>query len=360
MKNFINLTTIGFLAVLALTGCKSDDSGTTSTPFTPTPYTLELNGSLPVPQIPEDNQLTVEGVDLGKKLFFDKLLSGDNTQSCASCHNQDFAFTDNEKALSEGIDGLNGNRNAMPIYNLLWHKEFFWDGRAEGLRNQAVMPIQDELEMNQPMDELLVELNGSDTYPALFKQVFGTNQITEELLGMALEQYMHSIVSANSKYDQYRLGLVELTPEEKRGFDLFFQEREPGTTTGGADCFHCHGGALLTNNEYMNNGLETEAEWTDLGRYKVTQNNADKAKFKVPSLRNIEKSGPYMHDGRMTTLEEVIEHYNSGIKVSPTLDPNMNTIKDGLFLSDADKKALVAFLKTLTDNEYITNPNYKE
>lgn len=361
-RYFILFAGLGGL-LFASVSCNKDDgdSPDDNTVATPTLYKVNLPNSLPPPALPDDNPLTVEGVALGNKLFFDKQLSGDGSMSCGSCHNQEFAFTDEDKALSEGIRGLNGKRNSMPIFNLAWHKEFFWDGRASSLREQVLMPIQDELEMDETLENVVAKVSADADYPPMFEAAFGSEEVTEFKISLAMEQYLHSIISGESKYDRVRAGQESFTAEEQRGFELFFTERDPNNSSiQGADCFHCHGGALLTNNEYMNNGLESESEWTDLGRFEVTQLEVDKAKFKVPSLRNIEVTPPYMHDGRFNSLEEVVEHYNSGIQESPTLDPNMHSIKDGMNLSDEDKAALIAFMKTMTDNAYLNNTEYHE
>lgn len=332
-----------------------DDS---KTEFTTTPYELRIPAGLPQPVIPDDNRLTVEGVNLGKELFFDKILSRDNTQSCASCHNQSFAFTDNLRDFSIGINGDKGSRNSMALFNLFYHNNgFFWDGRAATLREQSLMPIEDPLEMDSDLDEVVQKLNSTSKYPRLFNEAFGSSEITSEKMALAMEQYMFTLVSGNSKFDRVQAGLEEFTELEARGHSLFFEESKPEIFLVGADCFHCHSGPNFTNDEYINNGLDSE--FTDKGYYETTGNTADIGKFKVPSLRNIAVSGPYMHDGRFRTLEEVVRHYNSGVKESPTLDPNVKSSRVGLQLSDEDVEAVVAFLRTLTDDEFLNNPEYQ-
>ena len=323
-----------------------------------TSYDLQLPKAFPAYPIPDDNKLTVEGVALGKMLFFEKMLSGNSTQSCGSCHHQEFSFTDSLKDLSVGIKGLKGGRNSMPIFNMGFHiNGFFWDGRSPLLRDQALKPIQDELEMNETLDNVVKKLKANEDYITAFGKAFGNEEITPFKISLALEQYMNSIVSGNSKFDKKQRGELTLTTSEQRGADLFFTEFNAGSTIKGADCFHCHGNFNFTNNQYLNNGLDSV--FTDFGREKVTNKTSDRAKFKVPSLRNIEFSGPFMHDGRFKTLEEVVEHYNSGIKNSTTLDPNMHTIKSGLNLTAQEKTDLVNFMKTLTDQDFLTNTRYK-
>ncbi len=324
------------------------------------PYLLEY-GSLPHPIIAEDNPLTTEGVKLGRMLFYEKMLSADGTMSCASCHMQQFAFSDTNQ-FSIGIRELPGKRQAMAVFNMAWNtNEFFWDGRAHLLRHQSLKPIQDELEMDESLDNVLSKLLNSDMYREQFKRAFGTEEIDTGLMAKAMEQFMNSIVSYQSKYDDYLAGKATLTPMEERGRFLFFTEYNPGfPNQSGADCQHCHGGANFENDNYMNNGLDNDSEFDDLGRYEVSGLADDKAKFKVPSLRNIALTAPYMHDGRFKTLEEVVNHYNK-VKPSSTLDPSFHQqLPQGLQLSDDDKKALVAFLNTLTDVKLISNPIYAD
>lgn len=316
-----------------------------------TPYPLSLGASLPQLQFPADNLPTVEGVALGQALFHDKRLSRDLSLSCASCHVKENAFSDPEKAFSIGVEGRLGARNSMPIFNLAWAAEFFWDGRAKGLRNQALMPIQDHNEMDESMPEVVRKLSADKAMRDQFAGVFGQGGITAERVGLALEQFMLVQVSQDSKFDRVQRGEGQFTAEEKRGFELFLTEHDPFRGLFGADCFHCHGGGLFTTNQFLNNGLPILNG--DTGREKVTGDPADRGKFRAPSLRNVALTAPYMHDGRFNTLEEVVEHYDHGVERSDTLDPNLaKHPKEGLKLSVEDKKALVAFMKTLTDPAY--------
>lgn len=324
-----------------------------------TPFVLEYN-TLPEPNLPADNILTVQGVELGRMLFYETMLSKDGSQSCASCHQQVDGFSDTTK-FSIGVEGLPGKRQAMPIFNMAWHSnEFFWDGRATLLRDQALKPIQDPLEMNETLENVIAKLSDSQLYKDQFARTFGSEEITEQKMALAMEQFMLSIISTDSKYDKYLAGEVELTESEERGRMLFETEYNPFFPEfSGADCAHCHGGTNFENDQYMNNGLDTDEMMTDIGREEVTLNPADKGKFKVPSLRNIAITPPYMHDGRFQTLEEVIDHYNEGIQASITADPTvLNTIDTGLFLEEQDKQDLINFLKTLTDQRFVSNPAY--
>ncbi len=322
----------------------------TVTVTSPGGVTLAIPSHFPQAAWPVDNQLTTEGVALGRRLFNETRLSGNGTQSCSSCHQEKAAFTDPAR-FSTGAEGKPGARNSMPLANLAWKPAYFWDGRVTRLRDQVLHPIQDPVEMNGNLTDLTKKLTAGATYPAAFTKAFGSPGITPERVGLALEQYLLTIISGSSKLDQALHGGPALTEEEALGFRLFFTESDPARGIRGADCFHCHGGAHFTNNAYMNNGLDTPAALLDQGRAKVTGAKSDSGKFMVPSLRNVARTAPYMHDGRFATLEEVIEHYDTGIQASPTLDPNLakHLAWKGLGLKPGEKKALVAFLKALSD-----------
>jgi cytochrome c peroxidase len=355
-KSFRHIAVLLILgAVLLVNACKKEPADEPDQA-----YALQYRG-FPDPVLPQDNMPTREGVLLGRMLFYDTRLSGNNTQSCASCHQQQFAFTDTA-ALSIGIRGQRGRRHAMNIFNMAWNSNgFFWDGRAASLRQQALRPIEDHLEMDETLPNVVTKLKADATYLRQFRKAFGTEDIHPELIARALEQFMLTIVSDGSKYDDYVAGTATLSPEEERGRFLFFTEFNPGfPAQSGADCRHCHGGANFENDLYMNNGLDTDQTITDEGRAEVTGRRQDRAKFKVPSLRNVALTAPYMHDGRFKTLEEVIDHYNQ-VHNSETLDPSfLQQLPAGLQLSASDKAALVAFLKTLTDYKLINNPQYAQ
>jgi cytochrome c peroxidase len=314
-------------------------------PATVTPYRFVMSGTFPIPELPRDNPLIEERVELGRRLFHETALSRDNTISCATCHQADTAFTDGRK-VSHGIDGRAGERNAMPLFNLAWKRTFFWDGRAPSLREQVVMPIEDHREMDQTLEAASARLKDRPDYREGFQAAFKSGEITRETMALALEQFLLTLSARSSRFDQAMGGKASLSDEEKRGFELFMTEYEPRTGQYGADCFHCHGGALFSDHQFHNNGLGGN----DPGRAGVTGLDSDQQKFSTPSLRNIALTAPYMHDGRFATLEEVVEHYSSGIQRSATLDPNLaKHPATGLNLSVEDKSALVAFLKTLTE-----------
>ncbi|MEM7014444.1 MAG: MbnP family protein, partial [Verrucomicrobiota bacterium] len=268
-----------------------------------TPFALNISKRLPRVSFPSDNLPTIEGVSLGEDLFFDPRLSGTNEQSCASCHDPKLSFADSRK-LSLGANGQIGRRNSMPLINLAWHDRFFWDGRATTLREQVLMPIQDPTEMNQQLPDLLEELRADRATVGKFENAFGSSEISEASLAKALEQFVITRISQNSKFDRAARGEVELTEQEKRGLALFVTEFDPKNGHFGADCFHCHGGNLFTTRRFTNNGIQPLGE--DFGLYETTGDPTDRGKFKTPTLRNVELTAPYMHDGRFATLEEVV------------------------------------------------------
>jgi len=312
-----------------------------------TPYTLVIPKGFPPMQIPADNPLTLEGIALGKMLFNDPLLSGNNTQSCASCHVRKFGFSDSTNRFSTGIDGLQGPRNAMPLFNLGWATQFFWDGGAANLETQVAGPIENPLEMHQNLALLLDELNAHATYPALFKQVFGGDRIGTSMVMRAIAQYERTLISGNSKYDQYLRGEATLTASELNGLNLYSDMAK-------GDCNHCHVlGSTFSDFEYRNTGLDSIA--VDKGRELITLNPLDRGRFKTPTLRNIAATGPYMHDGRFSSLEECVEHYNTGFRYTENLDPNLEHAVRGR-LNASEVQDIVAFLHTLTDEEFLNAP----
>jgi cytochrome c peroxidase len=310
-----------------------------------TPFRFRTSPKFPVPELPRDNPLIEERVALGKRLFHESSLSRTNEISCSSCHLKKNAFAD-PRPVSLGVEGRTGTRNAMPLFNLAWKSGgFFWDGRAPTLREQALLPIKDHAEMDDTHENVVRKLQADPTYVRGFAKAFDPPEITPEKIGLAIEAFILTLTSFDSKFDRAMQGKTTLTPDEQRGFKLFFTEFEPRTGQRGADCFHCHGGALFTDYGFHNNGLEPNG---DTGLERITGKPTDAAKFSTPSLRNIVLTAPYMHDGSFKTLEEVIDHYSDGVQRSNTLDPNLaKHPTDGLQLSGEDKAALIAFLKTL-------------
>jgi cytochrome c peroxidase len=318
------------------------------------PYRFNMSAMFPIPSLPRDNPLIEERVSLGEKLFNEKALSRDGSISCASCHQNPAAFSDSRQ-FSLGVRNQAGTRQAMPLFNMAWKSSFFWDGRAPSLRAQALVPLQDHVEMDQTLEGAVSNLNARVEYPVLFEKAFGSREISPEKIGLAIEQFVLTLTSFDSKFDRVLRGQEKFTEQEQRGFELFMTEYEPRTEHYGADCFHCHGGPLFSDHQFHNNGLDAKFD-ADPGRYKFTRIESDRGKFSTPSLRNVALTAPYMHDGRFKTLEEVVEHYSTGVKRSPTLDPNIAKHPDGgIHFSAADKQALVAFLKTLTDPKFAKN-----
>lgn len=336
-----------------------------------TPLELEIPPFFPPMDIPEDNPLTEEGVELGRFLFWEKNLSLDASMSCGSCHLPSSSFSDPEP-YSEGITGAVGTRNAMVLVNLGWAQNYFWDGRASTLEEQILEPVSHPNEMALPWEDAVERLasgaeslSNGKSYPDMFMSAFGTSEINATLVTKAIAQFLRTMVSADSKFDAWRRGEVNLSDDEFAGYEMFLREGgNPETTPGGqfgGDCFHCHGEAGLQFSDYLfrNNGLDSLFT-NDAGLSGVTGNPLDSGKFKTPTLRNVALSGPYMHDGRFQTLEEVIDHYNSGGLPSSTVDPFMKYTTGGLELSPVQKSQLIDFLHTLTDTTFVHAPQFQD
>ena len=313
------------------------------------PYIFTVPEGFPQPYIPEDNALTHDRIELGKKLFYDTILSADKSVSCASCHLQTMAFTDG-KTLSTGVGHALSERNGMPLINLAWSNSFFWDGGVNTLELQVMKPLTSSNEMNLPVQEAVKRLNTDKTYKKLFRKAYGTDPDAASLF-RAIASFERTLISADTKFDAYfyKKDVTAFNESELRGYKLFF---------GGdkVHCGSCHSGINLTNNTFQNNGLYME--YADQGRYKITGNEKDKGKFKVPTLRNIALTAPYMHDGSLQTLEEVIDHYNTGGIAHPNKSEHVH-IHKGMKLNVQDKKDLVNFLHTLTDMNFITNKAFR-
>ncbi|HXV15047.1 MAG TPA: cytochrome c peroxidase [Candidatus Krumholzibacteria bacterium] len=345
----------------AFVACSSEDGGGPVDPPQPecpdpTPLTLTLPDNFPLLPNPADNPLTVEGVALGRRLFYDPILSADSSLSCGGCHLQSLSFGDSRR-FSEGIHGDKSRRQAPTIVNPGWNlRGIFWDGRAAGLEEQATQPVPEPTEMSLPWPDAVAALQAHPEYPDLFCAAFGSSQVTMDRVVKAIAQFERTFVSANSKYDRWKRGEEALTTMEERGFRLFMRE-------GKGDCFHCHDQTLLATGTFHNTGLDTVA--IDGGRGEITGNPADYGKFKSPSLRNIMESSPYMHDGRFMTIREVLDHYNRGFRhgkpdtdpVDPQVDALINKRIQFPPMSSAELDTLEAFLETLTDWEFITNPD---
>lgn len=293
----------------------------------------------------ENNPLTKNKFELGRTLFYDPDLSRDSTISCASCHLQFSGFTHIDHALSHGIDGQIGTRNSPVLVNLAWNKFFHWDGGAGDLNQQAINPLTHPKEMDNNLKEVLRRLNNSPFYRKRFFKSFNDSSINTEKLLKALSNFTVSLVSANSKYDRYKRGEIEFNEQEKNGYRLFQK-----------NCASCHKEPLFKIDAFKNNGLALDDELKDFGRKDITGNAGDYMLFKVPTLRNIEFSFPYMHDGRFKKLREVIDHYNSLPFSKESFSKELKKIKKSF--TDQETKDLIAFLKTLTDKEFLYNPKF--
>ncbi len=321
--------------------------------------------------VPQENPFTTEAFELGRRLFYDVRLSGEDSMSCASCHRQELAFTD---GLAKPV-GLHGNElpfSSMSLVNLLWgSRHFFWNGRATTLEEQVLLPVQDPQEMDQPLDDLMAELEADREYRRLFGIAYG--EISVENTAKALATFLRLLISDNSRYDQYLRGEIKLTPEEERGRKLFMAHPDVKVSLRGGNCIDCHSQFLTSGfaegfDGFSNNGLDTDADLQD-GLMATTGNTTHKGMFKVPTLRNIAVTGPYMHDGRFETLEAVMAHYNHGIKPSKTLSPlileadNLErdpTAARGLNLEPEEVDAIIAFLHTLTDESFLSDPRFSD
>ncbi len=329
-----------------------------------TPYELELPYFFSAPDIPDYNTLTLEGIALGRELFWDKSLSRNNTISCGSCHFPEAGFADSSPA-SIGLYGDLTPRNSMALVNLAWNTSFFWDGRDHSLEEQILEPVHNPIEMDLSWYEAVDRIGTEAEYQELFTAAFGTPCVDSIRVSYAIAQFLRTMVSARSRFDKaIRYGQATLTPSENRGMELFQAEGgDPNIFIGGqngGDCFHCHGGGFIqfTDQQFHNNGLDST--FADKGREEVTNFSFDRGLFKTPTLRNIALTAPYMHDGRFNTLREVVEHYNSGGVHSATLDPLMKFQGIGMGLSEQDIDDLVNFLETLTDSEFVENQNFQD
>ncbi len=295
----------------------------------PVPYELIVPPGFPYMVIPEDNPATVEGIQLGRMLYYDPILDKENIRACAHCHLQETSFS--------CLD------NCLPHVNLAWNNAFLWKGKVRGVLENVML-----FEVEEFFKTDLSKINAHGNYPGLFKKAFGTDTITSKEIAWALAQFVRTLSSSNSKWDKVIRGETTLTQAESRGRDLFYSEK--------GDCFHCHGTILLTDNYFHNNGLDS---MPGKGRNEITGNHKDRGKYKTPTLRNIEFTAPYMHDGRFANLSDVIDFYSEEVKWSPTIDPLMKKAhKGGVHLNEEEKSNLISFLKTFTDTTFLNNPDF--
>lgn len=373
MKKLVVLSLV-ISVIVALTQCQPDKpvtctdcNGEEPVLYEQTPYPFEIPVGFPQPFIPADNPMTVEGVALGRYLFYDKNLSRDRSLSCASCHFQGNMFGDPDP-VSTGIDGQQGRRQAMVLFNLAWQEKFFWDGRAGSLEEQVVMPVTDPIELDSDWETVISRVSTEPTYDSLFIKAFNQEEVTQELIAKAMAQFIRTMVSANSKYDRViRLGQESWDAQpaapdgrslQEIGYNMFLTEE--------GDCFHCHGeqetsfllGGFAPDLTFLNNGSVTDNS-TDLGREEVTNATSDFGKFKVPSLRNVSISAPYFHNGSIPDLDSLLNFYSMGGHTNKNIDPNMR--KQGVTFprfNELQKDALEQFIFALSDFDFLQDTAY--
>lgn len=336
-----------FLIFPLLISCSNDDD------YQNVPIDFKVPSNFPALAYDfTNNPPTEKGFELGKKLFYDGRLASDGIVSCGFCHIQENAFTHHGHTVSHGVNNAAGTRNSPPIQNMAFQTAYMWDGATTHLDLQPIIPFTSPIEMNGNFSNAIAMMKNDAQYKKLFKQAFDGGEINSENMLKALGQFMALLVSSNSKFDKYRRNESggTMTADELDGYAIFNQK-----------CASCHATDLFTDNSFRNNGLAINPQVNDIGRFRVTQLESDKYKFKVPSLRNIEKTAPYMHDGRFYTLEAVLDHYSSGVVNTQNLDESLNNNGTlGIPLTQTEKTKIIAFLKTLTDNEFLTNPKFAE
>lgn len=333
----------------------------TDIPFSPEAYTPNIPVNFPQLEVPQDNPLTLQGIELGRHLFYDPIMSSDSTFSCSSCHLPSGNFTDNMKT-SQGVTGEFGDRSSMTLLNIGFSNTgLFWDGREDNIEGQALLPVEDPIELHDSWPNVETKLQRHKDYPMLFRKAFGIEdkeEITRDLAVKAIAQFERIMISSgNSKYDRVIADLDVFTDLELDGHDIFFDINED--VTRHAECGHCHNAPLFTTNEFFNNGLDAVSsldDFIDKGRGEHTGRPFDMGTFKVPTLRNIQHSAPYMHDGRFATLDEVIDHYITGGNHADNLAPVLRPLN----LSEYDRSALIAFINTLEDLDFINNPQLSD
>lgn len=380
MKKYILIIiTLSFISACCNDEMPDDETGgggesidLTSINYDPTPYDFPTPQFFPAPNLPADNPLTDEGIELGRRLFYDPILSADSTMSCGSCHQPSASFADNVPQPF-GIDGMTGPRNTMALVNLAFvpNNQFNWDGKFPSLQVQAIEPVENPVELHEDWDNVEVKLRRHPTYPEYFRKAFGienTNDITRELATQAITQFELTLISSDSYYDRAVVRAepgVFLEDNEQHGRKLFLEEglvEHEGQAVKDAQCWHCHSFGerknIFTNGGFFNNGLNEVTSLTDfedLGRGAITGNLGDNGRFKAPTLRNIALTAPYMHDGRFATLEEVMDHYATGGHPAPNVDAFVPLID----LDEQEKADIIAFLHTLTDTTFTNNPAYQ-
>jgi cytochrome c peroxidase len=355
------VTLVIFSVFFILIACQKEDinkGDLEHISYNPDFYTLDIPRHFPQMYIPADNPMTIQGIELGRHLFYDPIISADSTMSCGSCHIQKNNFTDG-KPFSIGIDGIGGRRKSMSLINVGFIQSgLFWDGRSKTLEDQALKPVEDPVELHHTWPNLIEKIKKHPLYPSMFRAAFGISdrkEITKELAAKAIAQFERTLISKDSKYDKIQEGKAFFTDLELTGQGLYFDD-DPDLPD--MECGHCHNTPLMTSDNYFNNGLDfasTFYDFKDNGRGEVTLSPVDNGKFKAPSLRNIKYGAPYMHDGRFKTLDEVFDHYGGGVKNAPNRDRNLQNAP----ITPYYRKALLAFIETFEDTTFINNPAFK-
>jgi cytochrome c peroxidase len=336
-RNFTILLLSFFVTALLVTeSCKKQRHSATLLP-------ISIPSYFPATSFYEINQISVEGAELGRRLFYDRKFSKDGSVSCGSCHQQIAAFGTFDHDLSHGVGGAHGNRNAMSTFNLAWQKSFGWDGASANLDAVYTKHITSNVEMGETVNNVVTKINRDNHYSALFSKAFGSTEINQQKIFAALTQFLATIISSSTKYDSVKQNLINFTASEQTGYTIFK-----------AKCNSCHTEPLFTDYSYRNIGLPLST-LNDKGRMTVTGNKTDSLKFRVPSLRNLFKSYPFMHDGRFISFADVFNHYQNGIQPSATLDP---LLAAGIALTASERTAVVDFLKTLTDEKLVTDKRF--
>jgi cytochrome c peroxidase len=348
MKTRVTISIVAMITamVIIINACNKS-GGEATPPVVTTPIRLEIPAGWPQPtNLFANNPLTQQGFELGRKLFYDGRLSKDGNFPCASCHQQFVAFANFDHDFSHGFNNQFTTRNSPPLFNLAWHKEFMWDGGINHLEVQPLAPITNPVEMAETIDNVINKLKDDSAYKAMFKAAFGDETVNSQRMLKALSQFMGAMVSYNSKYDKVKRGEASFSVQEQEGYEIYKVK-----------CATCHPEPLFTDLSYRSNGLPVNPFLNDYGRMRITGLRSDSLKFKVPSLRNVQLTYPYMHDGRFLTLSQVFNHYRNGVVNDPSTD---SLVRNKIPLTDVEVNRLTYFLKALTDSVFIKDSRFAQ
>lgn len=349
MREIVTILLISFIIIsVSIVSAGKNNDAVISAGYKDTSIRFIIPPGFPKPEVDifANNPITEAGFQLGRRLFYDGNLSKDGNLACASCHQQYAAFCTSDHDFSHGVNNTFTTRNSPALFNIAWIRNLHWDGGINQIEVQPLAPITSVNEMAENIDSVLAKLKKDTSYVRMFKEAFGTRLINSQRMLKALAQFVGSLVSYNSKYDKVKRGEDTFESYELNGYNVFKSK-----------CAGCHTEPLFTDNSFRNNGLAVNNYLCDVGRMKITNESKDSLKFKVPSLRNIARTQPYMHDGRFYTLDQVIEHYRSGIKPGPTLD---TLLKNKIAMTDVEQRDLKYFLRTLTDTSFLKNPRFSQ